>query len=194
MCASAQTGAGDERKLPSPPFGGPTIVLDPTMQSSFHAYEPSPSAVEDHLMGALRDEIGAQPDERSFGALCEACRESGGVAWADDLDRRLHARKSAEERSLARLIASRQVLAFEWRGTCWILMAQFERGSLSLKPQFLDAWSELAGDLEGWQVAAWFARSNTWLGGQRPIDLIDSDLTTVLRAARADRFNCGANE
>ncbi len=137
------------------------------------------------MASATRDEIGDSPDERSFVALCDAYLPTGGVAWGEDLDRIL--RGCAPERSLARLLASRKVLAFAWRREIWVPMAQFIPISLELKPSFQQVWSELVG-LEEWDVAAWFARSNTWLAGRRPADLFDVDLRAVLDAARADRF------
>jgi hypothetical protein len=131
------------------------------------------------------DEIGDLPNERSFLALCEAYEPTGGVAWGEDVDRTLQSRGSER---LARLLASRQVLGFAWRGTTWIPMAQFASTSLKLKPEFLQVWSELADDLDDWEVATWFARPNTWLSGRRPADLMDADLPAVLSAARTDRF------
>jgi hypothetical protein len=154
----------------------------------------SPSIPEDlrstsafgETLHSVGDELGDLPDECSFLALCEAYGPTGGVAWGEDLDRTL--RSGGCERSLARLLASRQVLGFEWRGTTWVPMAQFALSSLELKPGFLQVWSELADDLDGWEVATWFARRNTWLSGQRPADLLDADLPAVLNAARTDRF------
>jgi hypothetical protein len=36
---------------------------------------------------------------------------------------------------------------------------------------------------EGWCNAIWFAKPNRWLNDQRPVDLIESDLKSVIDAA-----------
>lgn len=43
---------------------------------------------------------------------------------------------------------------------------------------------EAVGDrLTGWDLALWFTGSNGWLGGQRPVDVLDSDAELVVAAA-----------
>jgi len=133
-----------------------------------------------------RDETGDARDLASFDTVCQAYEPSGGVTWAEDLERRW--RSVADGRSGSRLIVSREILSFNWRRARWIPMAQFGKDGLSLKPQFLQVWSELAGDMDGWEVASWFASPSAWLDQSRPVDLIDGDLPAVLQAARADRF------
>ena len=39
---------------------------------------------------------------------------------------------------------------------------------------------------DGWQTALWFTLANGWLGGQRPVDLLRSDLDGLLDAARQE--------
>ena len=142
--------------------------------------------------GTLADDSGIADaaDEVSFAALCAACLRSGGVACEHALAARL--RRAHEARSLHRLITSREVLAFGFRGTRWVPMAQFKGMPPTLRPQFMQVWSELAGDLDGWGVAAWFARRNRRLSGSRPIDVFAIDLPAVLHAAREARFVCTA--
>jgi len=36
----------------------------------------------------------------------------------------------------------------------------------------------------GWAIASWFARPNALLDGFRPVNLMESDLASVLEAAR----------
>jgi len=38
--------------------------------------------------------------------------------------------------------------------------------------------------LPGWQLALWFTGSSDWLGGARPVDVLDSDGPLVVDAAR----------
>jgi hypothetical protein len=61
-------------------------------------------------------------------------------------------------------------------------------GDLSLKPGPGVVLSELNAVFNGWELACWFCQPNTSLNGSRPVDLVDSDLSAVLGAARTDRF------
>lgn len=48
--------------------------------------------------------------------------------------------------------------------------------------------AELRPVFDGWALAAWFAKRNTWLNDRCPVDTVASNLMAVLEAARADRF------
>lgn len=54
-------------------------------------------------------------------------------------------------------------------------------------PVIADIVSAFSGRLSGWELALWFTGSNDWLGGVRPVDVLegtDSDRTQVVEAAR----------
>lgn len=42
---------------------------------------------------------------------------------------------------------------------------------------------EALGGAEGWETALWFVAANGYLGGRRPVDLLESDPDAVVRAA-----------
>jgi hypothetical protein len=44
----------------------------------------------------------------------------------------------------------------------------------------------LAEKLTEWQLALWFLTANGWLGGRRPVDLLDSESGEVIEAARQE--------
>ncbi len=132
--------------------------------------------------------IDARPSSAGFAALLGAYRSSGGSGRGDGLARLLEERCRGDCVSLARLIGSGAAFGFEWRGTLWIPMFQFDARDLAVKAGVRKALAELAADFNGWDRAAWFASGNTWLGGHRPVDLLDTDLPAVIGAARADRF------
>ncbi len=67
-------------------------------------------------------------------------------------------------------------------------MVQFEVVDWSLRPHFFQVVTELDDDLDAWEVAVWFASKNVWLDGERPADVLDTDLASVIQAARVDRF------
>lgn len=128
------------------------------------------------------------PSDRDFVAMRAGYRATGGVARGDDLARLLEDMQRGDVSTLARLIASGEVFGFDWHGNFWVPMFQFELRDLSVKPSVRQVQRELAEAFDGWTIAVWFAQRNAWLGEERPVDLLDSQLSAVLHAARADRF------
>jgi hypothetical protein len=146
---------------------------------------------------ALPSELSAQPSSiridglpsvAGFAALLGAFRSSGGTTRGDDLARLLADHNRGDYVSLARLIVAGEVFGFEWRKTLWIPMFQFDSHDLGVKQGARQVLAELSADFDGWGRAAWFANSNSWLGGHRPVDTLALDMPAVLDAARADRF------
>ncbi len=133
-------------------------------------------------------EIGRAPNVRDFSAVRAGFRASGGTARADELARLLQQRQRGDFVGLARLIVAGEVLGFEWHGSFWIPLFQFELRDLSMKPGPRQVMAELTPVLDAWTLAVWFVQTNDWLRGSRPVDLLDSHLDAVLEAARADRF------
>jgi hypothetical protein len=127
-------------------------------------------------------------DDAAFEAVREAYQAIGGLVRGDDLARLLEDRARGDYVSLARLIVSGRIFGFEWRHSFWIPMFQFDLGDLSVRRGLRQVLAELASEFEGWRLAAWFVEPNAWLKQSRPLDLIDSNLSEVVQAARADRF------
>lgn len=128
------------------------------------------------------------PTSSGFIALLTAFRASGGTARSSDIDRLLEGHQLEHPCSLEALVATNQVFGFAWRKTFWVPMLQFDLGNLTLKRGPQQVATELRSQCDRWQLAAWFARPNGWLDGQKPVDVIDSNLAEVLDAARVDRF------
>lgn len=127
-------------------------------------------------------------DDAAFGAIRRAYQALGGLARGDDLAGLLEDRSRGDFVSLARLIVDGEIFAFEWRDTYWIPMFQLDLADLSVKRGLRQVLLELAGGYDSWRLAAWFVEPNEWLACQRPVDLMDTNLSEVLQAARADRF------
>lgn len=127
------------------------------------------------------------PNDRGFAAMRAAFRATGGLARADDLARLLDDRRGVFP-GLATLIDSGDGSGFEWRDVLWVPMFQFELRDLSIKQRSRQVLAELPVSYDGWVIAAWFVRPNSWLNERRPVDLLDSNLPALLDAARADRF------
>lgn len=128
------------------------------------------------------------PSDRDFVAMRAGYRSTGGIARGDDLARLLEDLQRGNVSTLARLIASGEVFGFDWHGSFWIPMFQFDLRDLSVKPAARQVQGELAPVFDGWTMAVWFAQRNSWLDERKPVDLLDTELPAVLQAARADRF------
>ena len=137
------------------------------------------------VLDGLLDEF---PTRRGFSALLAAFRTTGGTARGDDVARLLEDHGLGDFIGLAKLIANGVVFGFEWRHELWIPMFQFELRDLSVKPATRQVLAELGSGFDGWSRAVWFARPNSWLNFQSPVDLLATRLPDVLEAARADRF------
>ncbi|GAB4564638.1 MAG: hypothetical protein IV105_04275 [Rhizobacter sp.] len=128
------------------------------------------------------------PSDRDFVAMRVGYRATGGIARGDDLARLLEDMQRGDVSTLARLIASGAVFGFDWHGSFWVPMFQFELSDLSVKPLVRQVQTELAQVFDGWTIAVWFAQRNSWLDEQRPVDLLDTHRSAVLYAAWADRL------
>ncbi len=127
-------------------------------------------------------------DDDAFESLRLAYQGVGGLALGDDLARLLEDRDRGDYVSLARLIASNRVFGFEWQHGFWIPMFQFDLSDLSARRGLRQVLGEMSAGIDGWRLAAWFVAPNARLTQGRPVDLLDTRLADVLRAARADRF------
>lgn len=123
----------------------------------------------------------------AFAAMCKAFRPSGGMARGEDLAHTMAAHRQGDYASLARQIVDRDVLSFEWEASYWLPMFQFDLHDLSVRRDLLPLIWELQNDCDGWALATWFARAHADLGGQAPVELLDTELAAVLVAARAGR-------
>ena len=128
------------------------------------------------------------PTDRDFAGMREAYRGSGGTVRRDALARVLHGAEGAHDATLGKLLVTHDVFSFEWREVHWVPMFQFDLRDMSVRPRPQRVIVELGEVFDGWALAMWFSQPNHWLRGRRPVDVLDSSLTGVLAAARADRF------
>ena len=171
------------------------VPLDaPMMQAQRQTWSaPAGIAAAALASGTARDRrpdqiFSAAPSVENFEALRVAYRSNGGIVRADELARALQHKQRGDFVGLARNIASGLILGFEWQGSFWIPLFQFERMELSLNQGARQVLAELAGVIDGWALAVWFVQPSSWLRGQLPLNLLRCNLQSVLAAARADRF------
>lgn len=116
-----------------------------------------------------------------------AYRATGGVACGDDLARLAGVCAHVDLALLARRVVAGGVFGFDWRGSFWIPMFQFDLRDLSIRTGPRRVIEALAPAWDGWTMAAWFSRQNARLNERRPVDLLDSDLEAVVAAATRDQ-------
>ena len=127
-------------------------------------------------------------NRQGFDAIIGAYKINGGTAKADDLAMLLEEKNKGNFVSVAKRIASREIFSFEWQNHFLVPMFQFNLHDLSTKQKVRRVVEELTAVLDDWTLALWFAEPNLWLKGRRPVDMVDSHFSSVLHAARADRF------
>lgn len=78
-----------------------------------------------------------------------------------------------------------RVMAVEHHGALYYPGFQFD-GSGRPKPVVADVLRSLGrADVTSWQQALWFTTANGWLGGRRPVDVLDDEPGAVVSAAQA---------
>ena len=128
------------------------------------------------------------PWGQNFDQVEVAYRRSGGIASDADVVSRLRLCSDQPVSRLARWIVARDVVSFEYRGTTWLPLFQFEGEAPAVLPSVTSVIRELVDVFDDWELATWFALPNTWLQAMRPADVIATHQGAVLEAARADRF------
>lgn len=129
-----------------------------------------------------------QRRDRDFIGLLSAYSEHAGLARGAFLSHVWPQRAGGDGSSLKSLIVSSQVFSFDWHDGYWVPLFQFEPRSRTVRAASRAVLAELGTVLDGWALAFWFVSPHAWLGGERPVDLLDERLDDVLAAARADRY------
>jgi hypothetical protein len=147
--------------------------------------EPPHGSLQESLRESPHDSARPTSAARyiAFATLQEAYRSRGGIATGDVLAARLSAAGRGGYIDLALRIVAGQLFTFKWHGRFWLPMFQFDPVTLSLQEGPRRVLNELHAALDGWSIAHWYVQPNARLGRQRPLDLLDSDLSGVLAAA-----------
>ncbi len=132
--------------------------------------------------------FGDQPNARDFEMMLTSYLWSGGMARSADVSRHLAERQGDGHSSVERLLATNAIFGFDWRGSLWVPMFQFDASEMFVKPHSRQVLPALTGVFDGWTIACWYLEPNLWLQNRRPIDLLDANPLAVLDAARGDRF------
>ncbi len=138
--------------------------------------------------GAVGMPDGGGDLDAQFTTMDLAFVRHGGMLCSDEVVCRMRDHKEQPISVLAKWIASRKVIAIDWRSSMLLPMFQFEPASFDLRPGCAEIVSELADFSSDWSIALWFAAPHPWLGDLPPVDVLSSRRHDVFLAARAARF------
>ena len=124
--------------------------------------------------------------DAQFVGLLNAYRPSGGLARAGDVWASIQ-RHGVSMNTLARWMAGRELLHFEWQGESWLPLFQFNGSAAQPRAAVGQVLAELADAMPAWRLAQWFVQPNSALAGCCPADVLAADAPAVVQAARADR-------
>ena len=93
---------------------------------------------------------------------------------------------------LARQIVDRQVISVDWHQETWLPLFQFDRPDMRVRDLLPPVLAELNAVYDPLELAQWFVRPNSALGGLMPAAALSGSFrpesAAVLQAARTDRF------
>jgi hypothetical protein len=112
----------------------------------------------------------------------------GGIASSDQVLGLMPDRGEQPLSRLARHLVDRTAISFSWQSATWLPLFQFDRPGMSIRPSVTLVLSHLVDVFDDWELAAWFAQPNSWLGAMSPLEAIASIPGRVHEAARIDQF------
>jgi hypothetical protein len=127
-------------------------------------------------------------EDRQFLEMDRSYARSGGTASGDEVARRLRRWSEQPLSTIARWIADRRIVCFEWESQTLVPLFQFDLDDMTIRAGVTSVVNELKDVSDMQELAVWFARPNTWLNEACPVDEILSRPHEALRAARSDRF------
>lgn len=77
-----------------------------------------------------------------------------------------------------------RIFGVPYRGQTLYPAFQFDALAGAVKPPIREALGQLPRDrMSEWEIALWWTAANGWLGGRRPVDVLDEDPDSVVGAA-----------
>jgi len=128
-----------------------------------------------------------RPDHQ-FVAMLDVYRDSGGLAREREVVALSRLCCGPDADTIAGWLADRELMGFNWQSKTWLPLFQFNRLDMTRRPELSQVFAELTPVYDPWELASWFAQANPWLAQRIPADMLYTDPSAVLQAARADRF------
>ncbi|MDP9995214.1 hypothetical protein J2W30_006205 [Variovorax boronicumulans] len=140
------------------------------------------------LLNQSGQHMTSSDDDAGFVALLSAYRSTGGLVRGEDVAGHLTRQGGDGYVHLARLIVAGDVLHIRWSGHVWLPLFQFNRPALDVRPDVLKVLSELRTVMDACELMLWFVTPNAWMGGRKPVEMVNVSPCELYGAARADRF------
>jgi hypothetical protein len=127
-----------------------------------------------------------------FMELLRGLRRYGGLERGDEVADRVRRVNGTDLATLARQIVVGRLLCFDWGGTLWLPLLQFQPTDMTPRPEVLRVVAELTPTFDALEVCEWLIRPNSTLDDVPPAALLSSRSDDVRGVARLDRFiACG---
>ena len=136
----------------------------------------------------LSFETSRRLEDKQYDVMKAVFARTGGCATEIAAARQLSRRSTHSPSTLMSWIATRAIVSFPWRSHTQVPLFQFCPDDMSPRREVTDVVRELADVFDDWELAFWFAQSNSWLEGVAPAEIIGHDPAAVHAAARADRY------
>lgn len=131
----------------------------------------------------MSSRLTTQRDQQFLGMLA-GYRCSGGLNRARDVSRWLEDSNRHRPGTLARWVAHNEVIHLDWQMHTWLPMFQFDTEALVPRVTVGLVLLELQSTFDNWQMAQWFATTNTALEGRSPAEMLGTDPARVVDVAR----------
>lgn len=150
----------------------------------------SPSrSVSDHVAAsAIQPPRQQGRADHQFVSMLNVYRDSGGLAREREVVALSRLCCGPDADTIAEWVADRELIGFNWQSKTWLPLFQFNRLDMTPKPELSQVFAELTPVCDPWELASWFAQANPWLAQRVPADMLHTDPSAVLQAARADRL------
>lgn len=158
------------------------------MLQALQAPAPIPTLLRSAAPARAPSAWSHERDQRQLETMIVAFRASGGVVTGDELALLLRSRQEQPVSLVARWVVRRTIVHFTCRGQTLIPLFQFDPETMLPRASLTCIVRELADAFDDWELGLWFARPNSWLDGETPVNAFRSEPAGVLRAAQADRF------
>lgn len=120
--------------------------------------------------------------------LCSTLEAYGGVITGDGLSHLMAGRVEQPISTVARLLVARKVVFFQAHGQTLIPMFQFHVPDYVVRTTVRSILVELTDAFDDIEIAEWFVTPSLLLKGAVPVAVLDRCATSIIDAARADRF------
>ena len=158
----------------------------PTTLDRTPAFAPASLRPVPHSLQAQHP--GRRIEDRQLATMMRAFARTGGLLHGDEVARMLRRHYSQPLSLLARWVVSREIVHVSADGQILIPLFQFDLSSMTLAAALASVLRELSPVFDEWALGLWFASPSAWLSDRTPAEVLWTEPSLLLEAARADRY------